>query len=101
MTEKQVWWTMAVAYGTEREERSEAQRYLAGYGICMAINRMPSTELSCNLFRRMRGKVYTDLALEGSGAWFCAPTPANDALRADYCLLNYYMLGGTKCQLIR
>lgn len=95
MTEKQAWWTMAVAYGTPRGKRDEKQRSLTRCGICWALWCMArDAGLSPTLRHGAVKKLRRDL---GSLTWFCAYNRPNDALRADYCYLNYYMLGGTKC----
>lgn len=94
MTEKQAWLTIAEAYGTLRGRRSKKQRELAMCGICHAIT---ESTVQDDLRPRMREKVYRDLDSGRFGAYFCVYNRANDKLRADYCRLNYYMLGGTRC----
>lgn len=99
MTEKQAWLTIAEAYATPRENRSEKRRHLAAVGVCSALTILwVRLEIGYETYHTMRSKVIADANnLSGCPDYFCACYPANDKLRALYCLLNYYMLGGTKC----
>ena len=89
MTEKQAWRTIGKAYATPRSERSRRQGSLACCGICSANNRL--VEGRTDLWWRISRKIRADLKGQ---VFFCACSPANDKLRADYCYLQYYMLGG-------
>lgn len=90
MTEKQAWLTIAEAYATPRKKRFW-QYELTKHGVCHAIYVIKSTY---HLRSRMFQKVHDDLRLGMFGPVFCAYNPINDKLRADYCYLQYYMLGG-------
>ena len=93
MTEKQAWRTIAEAYATPRWERSRKQRELTYCGICYAIKRL--FRKKSNVSQSMRKEIYQDLdSWPDWFGFFCRTTPENDKLRADYCYLQYFMLGG-------
>ena len=108
MTEKQAWLTIAKAFATPRGERTEKQESLMGYtncrgeliyaGVCRAI--LIIEPISSNMYTRMMEKVGDCTTLRIAdinfcGDWFCSPyPPRNDKLRADFCYLMYYILGG-------
>ena len=101
MTERQAWKTIADAYATPKRERTEDQVRLAESGICGAalslwlyykeIDNKQRNQITRIITDSMPNNPYCDSA---GGRWFCAPIPANDKLRADFCYLQYYKLGG-------
>ena len=100
MTEKQAWRTIAEAYATLRSERPNVQWKLTRYGICLALVELERTKtITDNMYDRMDDKIWAEIdALRLSGLAyhpvFCTYHSVNDKLRADYCYLQYYMLGG-------
>lgn len=102
MTEKQAWLTIAMDMALPRKR--------AKYGfdprklercLCWAINNLRS-QTSEDIREFMKNEIWEVkellnevLTLSEQSAYFCDPQdPANDLLRADFCYLQYYRLGG-------
>ena len=94
MFEKEMWLTIAEAFATPRDERTDEQGYIACRGICHAI-----LAIDCPWYY-MYEKIDEDGAIIRNPSsryyrFFCSyEDPANDLLRADFCYLQYYILGG-------
>jgi len=95
MTERQAWYTMAVAYYTLYMERTRGQRRLTSFGLCQALVWSGITD---KVFIQMRRTIKMSMPswrVHGElGMWFCEYSPANDVLRADFCWFQYCRLGG-------
>lgn len=101
MTEKQAWLTIAEAYGTPEEERSDEQRRMTRWGCCCGLRELWGLQNRGSACSIMLTKIRWDVDHYSRrnpfwDSYFCACIPANDKLRADYCYLQYYMLGGTR-----
>jgi len=102
LTEKQAWLEVAEAFYTPEDDRARRQRRIASCGICNAIDVLCFlSKIGNDTADRMDIKIKADLPPGSS--WFCYPyrwvdelLRANELLRADYCMLQYYMIGGRR-----
>lgn len=101
MTQRQAWLTMARAYYTPENKRTEKQVILADDGICLAtLELFQEDGLGVETLQSMDNDLEYDVKCYTDEGYFCTVRgwsdfdPANDLLRADYCMLQYYMLGG-------
>ena len=98
--ERRAWKTIAEAYYTPRDERTKEQHRLTRSGICAAVEILSWDlgHIAWFVERSMKDTI-EDSRINGR-AWFCATTwmpsfiALYDLLRADYCMLQYYILGG-------
>lgn len=98
LSEKQAWLVIAEAYATPRRKRSHEEYTLCHYGLCWAIFMLLEelggmSIITEGVYAKMDDKIRRNL---GGRLYFCPYFPANDLLRADFCYLMYYELGGTK-----
>lgn len=89
LTEKQAWEKIAEAFATTHDSRNYTQLILTLHGVCSAITRSTVTKI---VRVRMYNKVYQCLTVRQ--VYFCKLLPINDKIRADFCHLMYFQLGG-------
>jgi len=102
LSEQQAWLTMARAYATPREERSELQRLLTRWGLCYSVKRLLDRRLISYQIENKMGNILVDsfstyiYMLGVNGPYFCPLDLAGDLLRADFCYGMYYRCGGKR-----
>lgn len=93
--EKQAWLTIAEAYATAPSRRTEFQEDLTIEGVCNAISELywnGGDDMGITMRRRMNSKT-TD-CVPWNKYYFCPVTRPNEKLRALFCYLQYYAMGG-------
>ena len=94
LTERQAWKVIAEAYETERDDRTELQNDIAGDGICFGLDVLYSgKKISEQTYDGIRETIGFEQRYLNVG-WLCGWEREDDLLRAQYCWLNYFMLGG-------
>ena len=99
LTKKEAWKLIAEAYYLPSSKRSNLQHKLTTSGICNASQVLAGEDIVGSSIAWNMESLCLDLVGKymyfiESDYWECSTSRQSNILRADFCMLQYYVLGG-------